>query len=149
MDNPSLSIASNLAAEFEGLSLDPYLCPAGYPTIGYGHLLSRVNGDDVNKWVAITETEALDLLMRDMTKSLISVRRLIREPLNENQEAAICDFTFNLGGGALQASTLRRVLNREAFDEVPKQLRRWVYAGGRKLNGLIRRREAEIELFLT
>ena len=69
--------------------------------------------------------------------------RLIRVPLEDGQFNALCSFAFNLGGGALQRSRLRRKVNREEHDAVPREFRRWVWAGGRKLKGLIRRREAE------
>ena len=89
------------------------------------------------------------MLHEDMAQALMSVWRLIKVPLNDNQEAALADFTFNCGSGNLQTSTLRRVINRGAFDETPQQFMRWVYARGRKLNGLIRRRTAEAELFMA
>ena len=60
---------------------------------------------------------------------------------------ALGSFTFNLGTGALQRSTLRRKVNREEHDAVPAEFRRWVWAGGRRLKGLIRRREAEAALY--
>lgn len=60
---------------------------------------------------------------------------------------ALVSFTFNLGGGALQRSTLRRKVNREEHEDVPREFLRWVWAGGRKLRGLVRRREAEALLY--
>jgi len=76
-----------------------------------------------------------------------AVLRLIDVPLTDGQYDALVSFTFNLGAGALQRSTLRRKANREQHVEVPKQLMRWVWAGGRKLKGLIRRREAEALIY--
>ena len=76
-----------------------------------------------------------------------AVLRLIRVPLEDGRFGALCSFTFNLGAGALQRSTLRRRVNREEHEAVPRELRRWVWAGGRKLKGLIRRREAEAALY--
>jgi lysozyme len=64
-------------------------------------------------------------------------------PLNNGQFDALVSFNFNLGGGALQRSTLRRKVNREEHDDVPAELMKWVWAGGKKLRGLVRRREAE------
>jgi lysozyme len=69
--------------------------------------------------------------------------RLINVPLTDGQFDALVSFTYNLGGGALQRSTLRRKINREEHTEVPEQFMRWVLAGGRKLKGLVRRHEAE------
>jgi len=68
-------------------------------------------------------------------------------PLTDGQFDALVSFTYNLGSGALQRSTLRRVINRKNHQNVPAQLMRWVWAGGRKLRGLVRRREAEARLY--
>ena len=76
-----------------------------------------------------------------------AVLRLIRVPLEDGRFDALSSFTFNLGTGALQRSTLRRKVSREEHDAVPAEFRRWVWAGGRKLKGLIRRREAEAALY--
>ncbi len=76
-----------------------------------------------------------------------SVLRLITVPLTNSQFDALVSFTFNLGGGALQRSTLRRKVNREEHDDVPAEFLRWVWAGGKKLRGLVRRREAELLLY--
>ncbi len=72
--------------------------------------------------------------------------RLIPVPLEDGRFDALGSFTFNLGAGALQRSTLRRQVNRQEHGAVPREFRRRVWAGGRKLEGLIRRREAEAEL---
>lgn len=148
-DIPSIEIASELAAQFEGLSLVPYICPGGFVTIGYGHLLSRDKSKKPEDYSEITHDRAVELLQQDLVKALRGVRRLITIDLNDNQEAALIDFCYNLGSGNLQVSTLRKVVNRGDFDEVPNQLRRWVYANRRKLRGLVIRREAEAQLFMS
>ena len=74
--------------------------------------------------------------------------RLIKIPLTDNQFAALVSFTFNLGGGALQRSTLRQKVNRKEHGEVPAEFMKWVRAGGRKLPGLIKRRAAEAALYV-
>ena len=71
----------------------------------------------------------------------------IQVPLEDGQLDALCSFAFNLGAGALQRSTLLRKVNREEHGAVPVEFRRWVWAGGRKLKGLVRRREAEAGLY--
>ena len=71
---------------------------------------------------------------------------LVTEP--EGRLAAIVDFTFNLGGGRLQTSTLRRRINQRDWSGSAKELRRWVYGGGKVLPGLVARREAEVLLLL-
>ena len=72
-----------------------------------------------------------------------AVLRLISVPLTQGQFDALVSFTFNLGAGALQRSTLRRTVNREEHADVPAELMKWVWAGGRKLKGLVKRRKAE------
>lgn len=135
----------DLIKRFEGFSATIYICPAGYPTIGYGHLVREHELDRYEQ--DITEQEAEDLLRRDVQVAERAVLRLIDVPLTDGQYDALVSFTFNLGAGALQRSTLRRKVNREQHVEVPKQLMRWVWAGGRKLKGLIRRREAEALIY--
>ena len=73
--------------------------------------------------------------------------RLITAPLSNGQFDALVSFTFNLGAGALQRSTLRRKVNREEHADVPAELMKWVWAGGRKLKGLVKRRQAEASLY--
>lgn len=116
----------------------------GFPTIGYGHLCHA--GDNLQE---ITEVEAERLLQSDLQIAAAGVLRLIDIPLNFNQFTALIDFTFNLGRGVLQASTLRSVINRGDFEDAPAQFNRWVYGGAKKLPGLITRRNAEAELFLS
>lgn len=128
----------DLIKRFEGFSSTVYICPAGYPTIGYGHLVR--SGESVNE---ISETEAEELLRKDVESAERAVIRLVKVPLTDGQFDALVSFTFNLGGGAFQRSTLRSKVNRQAHSEVPAQLMRWVWAGGRKLNGLVSRRSTE------
>lgn len=132
-----------LIQRFEELRLEPYHDAVGYPTIGYGHLLSHEKWADLSQWPTITEEEADALLEQDLAQRERAVVRLVHAPLSSGQFSAIVSFTFNLGAGALQASTLRRKLNRGEYHEAPRELMRWVFAGGRKLRGLVRRREAE------
>lgn len=91
----------------------------------------------------ISETDAEELLRRDVESGERAVLRLVNVPLTDGQFGALVSFTFNLGSGAFQRSTLRRKVNRQAHVEVPAQLMRWVWAGGRKLKGLEKRRELE------
>lgn len=128
-----------LIAHFEGFVPYVYADAAGLPTIGYGHLIRE--GEDFSS--GISEAEALLLLEKDVRIAQAAVLRLITVPLADGQFDALVSFTFNLGAGALQRSTLRRKVNRGEHGDVPEELRRWVWAGGRRLKGLIRRREAE------
>jgi GH24 family phage-related lysozyme (muramidase) len=135
----------DLIKRFEGFSPTIYICPAGHPTIGYGHVILE---DEKERFSAgIDQEEGEDLLRRDAQLAERAVLRLINVPLTDGQFDSLVSFTFNLGGGALQRSTLRRKLNRQEFEAAAGEFRRWVWAGGRKLKGLIKRREAEAALF--
>lgn len=133
----------DLIKRFEGFSRTVYFCPAGYPTIGYGHVVK----DDEHFLSGIDEAQAEELLRQDAQIAERAVLRLINVPLTDGQFDALVSFTYNLGSGALQRSTLRRKINREEHAEVPEQFMRWVWAGGRKLKGLVRRRAAESDLY--
>ena len=138
----------DLIKRFEGFEARAYLDAVGVPTIGYGHTRT-VSADDVNAGRQIDEQTAESLLQEDCDSAQADVERYIDAELNDNQFSALVSFVFNLGGGALRGSTLRRRLNAGDYDAVPSELARWVYAGGRVLNGLVRRRRAEGELFTT
>ena len=142
--------AIDLAKRFEGFHrvpkvdpgrAHPYICPAGYWTIGFGHLCDP-------KHPPITEAEAEIYLARDLQTALVATLRycpvLATEP--EERLAAIVDFTFNLGAGRLQASTLRRRVNQRDWPAAAQELRRWVHGGGKVLPGLVARRAAECTL---
>lgn len=134
----------NLIKQFEGFRAQPYLCPAGYSTIGYGHVIRPEEG---YLQAGITEPMAQALLIKDVAVAEIAVLRLIDAPLADGQFDALVSFTFNLGAGALQRSTLRRKVNRREHDAVPEEFLRWVWAGGRRMQGLVRRRQAESWLY--
>lgn len=145
--------AIELAKHFEGferkmkrgieITAIPYICPAGFWTIGYGHLCD-------SKHPPITEAEAEVYLVRDLRTALAATLRycpvLATEP--EGRLAAIVDFTFNLGAGRLQTSTLRRRVNQQDWVAAAHELRRWVHGGGRLLPGLVARRELEVAWLL-
>ncbi|MCC7260033.1 MAG: lysozyme [Alphaproteobacteria bacterium] len=131
-----------LIRRFEGYSATPYLCPAGYLTVGYGHV---VRGPEDEMY--LNEEEALLLLQHDVRRAEQAVLRQITVPLSDRQFDALVSFTYNLGAGALQRSTLRRKVNRSEHADVPDEFRRWIWAGGKKLPGLIRRRAAEAVLY--
>lgn len=116
----------------------PYICPAGYWTVGYGHLCDP-------KHPPITVDEAEVYLAHDLQTALAATLRycpvLATEP--EGRLAAIVDFTFNLGAGRLQTSTLRRRINQRDWAASATELKRWVYGGGKVLPGLVTRRAVE------
>ena len=129
--------------------IEPYHDPVGYPTIGYGRLLSRVPWEPLNKYPPITPERAREMAMEDLGRALAAVRRLCPVPLTVHQQAALADFAFNCGAGNLQASTLRQCVLRSDHEEAARQFGRWVFARGVKLPGLVRRRKAEAEMYLA
>lgn len=135
----------SLIKNYEKLAINTYICPAGYPTIGYGHVVKPAEATSFAN--GINEHQANALLAADVGVAECAVLRLISVPLTDGQFDALVSFTFNLGAGALQRSTLRRKVNRGDHDEVPAEFMKWGWAGGRKLKGLIRRRAAEVVLF--
>lgn len=155
----AVEIAAKLVSrpEFDGLHdpdkrtvlIEPYYDPVGLPTIGYGHLLSRVAWAPLDQFPAITVSQAEALLRSDLMKAAGAVMRMVKVKLNANQIAALIDFVFNAGAGNFEISTIRKVINRGDFASVPAQLMRWVYAKGVKLPGLVRRRKAEAALWVA
>ena len=121
----------------------PYVCPAGFWTIGYGHLCDA-------KHPPITMEEGEAYLAADMADALRATLRYcpVLAAESDGRLAAIVDFTFNLGAGRLQTSTLRRRVNLRDWSSAAAELRRWVYGGGVVLPGLVVRREAEIAIFM-
>ena len=104
--------------------------------------------EDYLKTARLSVDEALEILKTDMAEAERAVEKYIKVELSDNQFAALCSFTFNLGAGNLKESTLRRLLNLGDYNSVPGQLKRGVYTGKTKLNGLVRRRRDEGVLFL-
>ena len=139
------NVGLDLIKRFEGFSPTIYVCPAGWPTIGYGHVVRDHERKEFEH--GIDEGIGEDLLRQDVEVAERSVLRLIHVPLDDGRFDALTSFTFNLGSGALQRSTLRRKVNREDHGAVPPEFLRWVWAGGRKLRGLQRRRRAEAQSY--
>ena len=134
-----------LIKRFEGFVAQPYLCPAGFLTIGYGHRVHLSERKAMERGITPAAAEAL--LIRDAVSAGSAVLRLIEVPLLDNQYDALVSFTFNLGSAALQRSTLRQKINRNEHFDVPAELLKWIWAGGRKLPGLVARRAAEGTLY--
>lgn len=127
-----------LVKRCEGLRLKAYLCPAGIPTIGYG-----ATGADIKLGMVWTIGQAESRLQSDLERFRRGTLQLVPN-LKGYKLDAIVDFTFNLGIGRLKASTLRRKLLEEDWEAAQNELRKWVWGGGKKLPGLIARRELEI-----
>lgn len=140
-------IAASLVKEFEGCRLEAYLCPAGVPTIGYGHT------KDVKLGTRISAHEADVLLSYDLERFHKQIAPYVIVPVTRGQFIAIMDFTYNLGASAFIASTLLKLINEKKFDEAAAQFSRWTYItvnGVKKAsNGLVNRRNREKEVFLS
>lgn len=134
--------AREIIRAFEGLRLSAYLCPGGVWTIGYGHTAGVIPGQ------RITLAEAEQFFEEDLAPVEAAVSKLVRVELSENQFGALCSFAFNAGIEAFKRSTLLVRLNRGDYAGIPAELRRWAHSRGVRLPGLVRRREAEIELFI-
>jgi len=130
-----------LIKKFEGCRLKAYRCSANVLTIGYGHT-GGVKEDDT-----ITQPEADKLLENDIAKFEEYVNDNVIVELKQHQFDALVAWTFNLGVGNLRNSTMLKKLNEADYDSIPFEMRRWNKAGGKTLDGLIRRRKAEGLLF--
>lgn len=141
----AVEVAAELCRHFEGFRSKPYICPAGYPTQGYGTVFkpdgTRVTMDDP----PITKQLAEDWLIQELRNNYIAGVLKASPILIAYPEAlgAIGDFAYNLGVPRYRSSTLRRKINAGDWAAAKEQLMRWTKAGGRELPGLVRRRKAE------
>lgn len=137
----------SLIKHFEGLSTKAYKCPEGVPTIGYGH-----TGKDVKLGMVITAQQAENLLRSDLGYFERSIEQALNAgeiEVTQGQFDALVCFAFNVGIGALLGSTLWRELQAGDYEGAADQFLRWTKSGGRELPGLVKRRRAERELFLS
>jgi len=149
-----------LIKHFEGCHYKPYLCPANLWTIGYGHVLYpeqaklklldrkkyELKKQDNREW---SQEEVDDLLKQDLQRFERGVLRYITVPLKQNEFDALVSFSFNLGLGTLQRSSIRSKLNRGDKEGAIETLLKYCRAGGKILKGLQRRRAAEADLFFS
>ena len=156
-----LDIATVLCKRFEGLHrvgsdglIYPYVCPAGYPTQGYGTVWrpdgrkvtmedSPITKETAEQWLKI---ELLNTYAPGVVRQCPGLLALAASSGDWAKFNAIVDFAYNLGVGRLQTSTLRRKLNAQDWEGSKEQLRLWVRGGGRVLPGLVKRRDAECAL---
>ena len=130
-----------LIKKFEGCELEAYQCSAGVSTIGYGHTKG------VEEGMTITKDQAEQMLLEELVEYEVAVEEAVDNQLDQCMFDALVSWTYNLGPTNLNNSTMLKVLNAGEYDEVPAQIKRWNKAGGKVLQGLIRRREAEALLF--
>lgn len=138
------AMAIGLAAvgHFEGNRNEAYIDPVGIPTMCYGHT------QGVHMGQQLSDRECQQLLKEDLGKAFRVVDRYSDLPLPPTRRAALASFVYNVGPGAFQRSTLLRKLNAGDVRGACNELARWVYAGGKRLDGLVRRRAVELALCL-
>ncbi len=134
----------NLTEQFEGCRLCAYRDQVGVLTIGYGH-----TGADVTSGLTITQQQAEALLSKDILSAATCVNNAVKVPLTQCEFDALVDFVFNLGAGAFTRSTLLADLNAGDTAAAAAQFDSWDRAGGVAVAGLLRRRQAETDLFKT
>ena len=142
----------------EGVRSKPYQCPALLWTVGVGHVIdpthAKVPMADRKQlpipagWDRVlSNDEIMDILKADLNRFEQGVLRLIKVPLTQGQFDALVSFSFNVGLGNLQNSTLRMKVNRSDFEGASEQFLAWTKAGGKVLKGLVTRRTDEQALF--
>ena len=136
------NVGIELIKKYEGCVLKTYKCPSGVWTIGYGHTSGVKSG------MQITKAQALDYLKEDLSIYEKAVANYVKVPLNQNQFDALVSFSFNCGAGALETSTLLKKLNSNDYNGAANEFLKWNKSNGKVLNGLVRRRQEEKELFL-
>ncbi len=132
----------DLIKKYEGCRLNAYRCPAKVLTIGYGHT------NNVRENQKITQAEAEKLLKEDLIIHSNNVLKLTKAKLNQNQFDALVSLEFNIGYGNFKNSTLLKFLNQGKYTLASNQFDRWIYSKGKVLQGLVKRRKEEKELFL-
>jgi lysozyme len=144
-EKPQLTISAaglELIKSFEGCKLGAYLCPAKVWTIGWGHTATVKPGQ------IITQAQADNLLIRDLAKYEAAVRNYVRVPLEQHQFDALVSLCYNIGAEGFRKSSLLRYLNEGKYQLAALQFHRWANANGKKLPGLVRRRNEEYGMFV-
>ncbi len=131
----------NLIKKFEGCELEAYQDAVGVWTIGYGHTKNVQEGQ------VIKQKEAESMLLHELLEYCDHVEKAVLVDLTQNQFDALVSWTYNLGPSNLNRSTMLKVVNANNMGEVPTQIKRWNKAGGKVLDGLVRRRKAEALMF--
>jgi lysozyme len=138
-----------LIKHFEGIHKKPYICPAGYWTVGVGHLISRDAELPIEWDRVLSPGEIDDLLRKDLRRFELGVLRMLGtvQP-SQSEFDALVSFSFNLGLGCFQRSTVRSAFIRGDKKRSGEVLLKYRRAGGRILPGLVRRRQAELALLM-
>lgn len=147
---PISAAGLELTKTSEGWRARLYLDAAKFCTIGYGHLVKKApcdGSEPANFRRGLTLPEGEVLLVTDISTAQRAVADAVTVSLSDSQYSALVDFTFNVGSKNFATSTLLEVINRNEWNRIPSELRRWVFAGGEPWPGLKTRREREIALF--
>lgn len=144
----AVNIAATLCRPFEGLRLKPYICPAGYPTIGYGTVWKPDGTKVTMEHPEIAKETADDWLMSELQTNYLAGVLKVSPGLIAYPSAlgAMADFAYNLGVARYRGSTLRRKVDERDWGGAKEQLALWVRGGGKVLPGLVKRRAAEAKL---
>jgi lysozyme len=138
----------DLIKSFEGFRAAPYKCSAGVPTIGYGATFYPGGKKVTMSDASITEEQAVELLANMLISFEKYVDSYCVDTITQNQFDALVSFAYNLGPANLKSSTLLKKVNANPNDEsIRLEFMKWVKAGGKTLTGLVRRREAEANLY--
>ena len=144
----AVEVAATLCRPFEGLRLKPYICPAGYPTIGYGTVWKPDGTKVTMEHPPITKETAEAWLLHELRHNYLAGVVKASPDLLASPRAlgAMTDFAYNLGVARYRSSTLRRRVDAQDWDAAKEELMKWVRGGGKVLPGLVRRRQAEAAL---
>ena len=137
----------HLTEQFEGVRLTSYPDPAtgGDPwTIGYGH-----TGSDVHPNMTITQQQAEELLMKDVQKASQAVNSKVHTDITQDEFDALVDFVFNVGVGNFAGSTLLKKINEGDMEGASHEFEKWDMAAGKHMAGLLKRRHAETQEFIS
>jgi lysozyme len=149
---PIIASGIDLTKCSEGWVPPLYHDAARFCTIGYGHLVKRApcdGSESATLLAGLTKPQGEALLVADLGSAQATVTRHVKAAMTDSQYGALCDFVFNVGSKNFRGSTLLRMVNDGAVDQIPAQFRRWILAGGKPQRGLKIRREREIELYFA
>lgn len=137
--------AVEIVKEFEGFSPCSYICPGGKKTIGFGHVI--LPDEEFDEPLPISKAE--EILFGDLHEAAKAVNDLVTTILTQSQFDALTSFVYNIGQGNFRSSTILKLLNKRDYEGASREFERWIYGGGKRLPGLIRRRERERALFVA
>lgn len=139
-----------LIKKFEGWRSKPYLCAAQVPTIGFGFTRYADGTKVTMKDKEMTPAEGDALLIIILSDFEKEVKKMVKSEINQQQFDALVSFTFNFGPGKLKTSTLLKKVNLNPKDaSIKDEFAKWVNAGGKKLDGLVKRRLAESQMYYS